>query len=55
MSFTNFCGERYFAEIKRHGLEGVMAKRSRSHYQPGRRSKDWLKIKVEGYARGAAE
>ena len=47
------CGKRYFAQIKRHGLEGVMAKRSRSHYQPGRRSRDWIKIKVTGYTRDA--
>ncbi len=47
------CGKRYFAEIKRHGLEGVMAKRSRSHYQPGRRSRDWIKIKDQGYRRRA--
>lgn len=26
-------------------LEGVLAKRTSSHYTPGRRSKDWLKIK----------
>jgi bifunctional non-homologous end joining protein LigD len=27
------------------GLEGIVAKRRRSAYHPGRRSKDWLKIK----------
>ncbi len=45
------CGKRYFAEIERHGLEGVMAKRLHSPYQAGRRCTDWLKIKVEGYPR----
>jgi bifunctional non-homologous end joining protein LigD len=28
------------------GLEGIVAKRRRSTYQPGRRSRDWLKIKL---------
>jgi bifunctional non-homologous end joining protein LigD len=28
------------------GLEGIVAKRRRSPYQPGRRSRDWLKIKL---------
>ncbi|MBA2240391.1 MAG: DNA ligase, partial [Solirubrobacterales bacterium] len=30
---------------RRQGLEGVMAKRLDSRYVPGRRSRDWLKIK----------
>jgi bifunctional non-homologous end joining protein LigD len=43
------------------GLEGVMAKRANSRYEPGRRSRDWLKIKpglqrqefvVVGYTKG---
>jgi bifunctional non-homologous end joining protein LigD len=43
------------------GLEGVMAKRAQSRYEPGRRSRDWLKVKpgkqrqefvVAGYTRG---
>jgi bifunctional non-homologous end joining protein LigD len=28
------------------GLEGVVAKRSDSPYQPGRRSSDWVKVKI---------
>ena len=28
------------------GLEGIVAKRRESSYQPGRRSRDWLKIKL---------
>jgi bifunctional non-homologous end joining protein LigD len=28
---------------RRHGLEGVVAKRASSRYQPGRRSSDWIK------------
>ena len=31
---------------KARGLEGIVAKRLGSPYRPGRRSKDWLKIKV---------
>jgi bifunctional non-homologous end joining protein LigD len=33
---------------KAGGLEGVMAKRTASTYTPGRRSRDWLKIKNVG-------
>ncbi|MDQ0030689.1 ATP-dependent DNA ligase [Arthrobacter bambusae] len=29
------------------GLEGVMAKRAESRYQPGRRSRSWVKLKLE--------
>ncbi len=46
-------GRHYFAEIERHGLEGVMAKRLDSPYSPGRRLPDWLKIKVATYLRGS--
>ncbi len=36
-----------FTEIARqHGLEGVVAKKVGSRYQPGRRSADWRKIKL---------
>jgi bifunctional non-homologous end joining protein LigD len=28
-----------------HGLEGIVAKRLDSAYQPGRRSSDWRKVK----------
>jgi bifunctional non-homologous end joining protein LigD len=36
-----------FLEIARKmGLEGIMAKRKSSIYQPGNRTKDWLKIKA---------
>lgn len=30
------------------GLEGVMAKRTNSTYMPGKRSRDWRKVKVRG-------
>lgn len=39
-------GVAYFAAAERAGLEGIMAKRLDSRYQPGKRSPDWLKIKV---------
>ncbi len=40
-------GEAYFRAARRKGLEGVMAKRIESSYQPGVRSNDWVKIKRE--------
>ena len=39
-------GQRFFAEIERHALEGMMAKRLSSAYLPGRRSPHWIKVKV---------
>jgi bifunctional non-homologous end joining protein LigD len=38
-------GPAYFEAAVRHGLEGVVAKRRRSRYVPGRRSGDWVKRK----------
>lgn len=38
-------GEEYFAAVTARDLEGVMAKRLSSRYEPGRRTDDWLKIK----------
>ncbi|MEM5797740.1 MAG: non-homologous end-joining DNA ligase [Candidatus Aenigmatarchaeota archaeon] len=38
-------GKKFFNEVKKKKLEGVMAKRLQSTYQIGKRSKDWLKIK----------
>lgn len=38
-------GTKYFAEAKRRGWEGIMAKRAASPYYSGERSRDWLKIK----------
>lgn len=32
--------------VRRQGLEGVVAKRLRSGYQPGRRSADWIKLRL---------
>ncbi len=39
-------GVRFFEQAKRLGLEGVIAKKLGSIYQPGKRSRDWLKIKA---------
>ncbi|MDM7935258.1 MAG: non-homologous end-joining DNA ligase [Methanothrix sp.] len=38
-------GEEYFRAALEMGIEGVMAKRLQSLYQPGTRSQDWIKIK----------
>ena len=45
-------GQALFAEACRQGLEGIMAKRASSHYHPGRRSSDWIKIKPSHLAHG---
>ena len=46
---------------RQQGLEGVMAKRAQSRYEPGRRSREWLKVKpgkqrqefvIAGYTKG---
>lgn len=42
----NANGLEFFAAAEKMGLEGIMAKRSNSTYNPDSRSKDWLKIKV---------
>lgn len=39
-------GVSYFEAAEAHGLEGIMAKRLDSPYTPGKRSPNWLKIKV---------
>jgi bifunctional non-homologous end joining protein LigD len=54
-------GDALFAVAQQQGLEGVISKRKSSTYKPGRRTRDWLKIKTEnneefvvaGYTRGA--
>ena len=53
-------GRALFRAAVEQGLEGVVAKRADSRYQPGRRARDWLKVKthgrqeflVAGYTRG---
>jgi bifunctional non-homologous end joining protein LigD len=39
-------GTALFSAASEQGLEGIMAKRLTSNYQPGVRSRDWLKVKV---------
>jgi bifunctional non-homologous end joining protein LigD len=39
-------GRDFFDIAKANSLEGILAKRSSSQYQTGRRSRDWLKIKL---------
>jgi bifunctional non-homologous end joining protein LigD len=39
-------GRAFVAAAAERGLEGVVAKRAASRYQPGRRSRDWLKVKL---------
>jgi bifunctional non-homologous end joining protein LigD len=42
------CGRAFFARTVAAGHEGVMAKHRASHYQPGKRSGSWRKIKPAG-------
>ncbi len=40
-------GKEMLERVRRDGWEGVIAKRTSSPYEPGVRSKSWLKLKVE--------
>lgn len=40
-------GDAVLAEAHKNGWEGIIAKKVRSTYQPGVRSRDWLKLKIE--------
>jgi bifunctional non-homologous end joining protein LigD len=44
-SFIGEAGVNVQAVSREHNLEGIMAKRLQSRYEPGRRSRSWLKIK----------
>jgi bifunctional non-homologous end joining protein LigD len=44
-SFTGESGAAVQAVSVEHDLEGIMAKRMQSRYEPGRRTQSWLKIK----------
>ncbi|MBV8483870.1 MAG: non-homologous end-joining DNA ligase [Verrucomicrobia bacterium] len=44
--YTEGVGKELFALAKGKGMEGIVAKRKDSIYQPGRRTSDWLKIKA---------
>jgi len=41
-------GDALLSAVEEQQLEGVIAKRAGSRYLPGRRSRDWLKIKTHG-------
>lgn len=43
--FIEMQGEAYFQAALKRGLEGIMAKKITSPYEPGIRSSNWLKIK----------
>jgi len=43
---TPTSGTSLFVAVKDRGMEGIVAKRLGSRYQPGRRTDDWLKIAV---------
>ncbi len=44
-SYRRGGGAAELAESRRRGDEGIMAKRLTSRYQPGNRSRDWIKVK----------
>ncbi|VVB95853.1 DNA ligase [uncultured archaeon] len=58
--FVENAGEDYYRAVLEKGLEGIMAKKKQSSYEPGKRSNSWLKIKQEktcdcvifGYTKG---
>jgi bifunctional non-homologous end joining protein LigD len=39
-------GKAFYAAVAERGLEGIVAKLRRSRYEPGRRSRAWLKMKL---------
>ncbi len=61
--FVEEQGEAYFEAVLKLGLEGIVAKRKTSAYEPGKRSDNWLKIKriksvdciIVGFTRGKGE
>jgi DNA ligase D-like protein (predicted ligase)/DNA ligase D-like protein (predicted polymerase)/DNA ligase D-like protein (predicted 3'-phosphoesterase) len=44
--YTDGDGLRFYEAAKQLGIEGVIGKKLGSVYQPGRRSKDWRKVKI---------
>lgn len=58
--FVEETGEAYFRAALEKSLEGIMAKKKQSSYEPGKRSNNWRKIKQEktcdcvifGYTKG---
>ncbi len=59
-SFTDVTGQEILSASVDAGMEGVVAKRRAGIYQPGRRSRDWIKVKnqrmqevvIGGYTQG---
>ena len=59
-SFTDVTGQEILAASVDAGMEGVVAKRRAGIYLPGRRSRDWIKVKnqrmqevvIGGYTQG---
>ncbi len=41
-------GDALFEAATAQRLEGIVSKRADSRYEPGRRSRDWLKVKTQG-------
>jgi bifunctional non-homologous end joining protein LigD len=41
-------GQALYEAAKKQGFEGILAKKRGSQYLPGRRTRDWLKIKTHG-------
>src|SRR5205823_2579146 len=39
-------GKEFFEEARKRKLEGIIAKDKKSPYRPGKRSREWLKIKL---------
>lgn len=44
--YINEQGKEFFRAARKQGLEGIIAKKKDSTYQPGFRGNDWLKIKT---------
>lgn len=45
--FVENTGEAYYRAAMEKGIEGIMAKKKQSAYEPGKRSSNWLKMKRE--------
>jgi bifunctional non-homologous end joining protein LigD len=41
-------GEALYDAVTKEGLEGVVSKKADSRYTPGKRSREWLKVKTQG-------
>ena len=41
-------GQALYDAAKQQRFEGIVSKRADSRYLPGRRSRDWLKVKTQG-------